>query len=147
MSTLTRGARETIKWHWSDDESGARTTIAGYTRHNFGDQGWGGDRCGCVDDRCIGFHHDEHEECHCLPVWLDDYVASELAPTWFVLDVSGASTRTSWLTLDAGEHREIGQWFSWVDAEVAELSWRAQGWTVSIVEKVRDTCGVIGVQA
>ncbi|MEU4589978.1 hypothetical protein [Micromonospora aurantiaca (nom. illeg.)] len=70
MSTLTKQARETIKnWGWIE-----RTTIAGYTRHYFGDLGWGGDQCGCVDDRCIGFHHEERDDCQCLPAWLDDYV-------------------------------------------------------------------------
>ena len=33
---------------------------------------WLGDACGCVDDRCIGHHHDETDECHCLPAWLED---------------------------------------------------------------------------
>jgi len=65
MSTLTKQARETIKWYG---------TITGYTRHYFGDHGWGGDACGCVDDRCIGFHHDREDDCQCLLPWLDDYV-------------------------------------------------------------------------
>jgi hypothetical protein len=33
---------------------------------------WGGDRCGCVDDRCIGFHHDQTQECGCLQGWIDE---------------------------------------------------------------------------
>lgn len=71
MSTLTKQARETIKWWgWGPE----RVTIAGYTRHYFGDHGWGGDRCGCIDDRCIGFHHEERDDCQCLPGWLDDYL-------------------------------------------------------------------------
>jgi len=74
MSTLTKDARETIKLWWFGDTARERTTIAGYTRHYFGDQPWGGDRCGCVDDRCIGYHHEERDDCHCLPAWLDDYV-------------------------------------------------------------------------
>lgn len=74
MATLTKQARETIKWWWSGETPAERTTIAGYTRHYFGDQPWGGDACGCVDNRCIGFHHAEGAECHCLPNWLDDYV-------------------------------------------------------------------------
>jgi hypothetical protein len=77
MTTLTKQARETIKNTWVIFEPPVRfraATIAGYTRHYFGDQPWGGDRCGCVDDRCIGFHHDETAECQCLPNWLDDYV-------------------------------------------------------------------------
>lgn len=65
MSRLTKQARDVIKWYG---------TIAGYTRHYFGDQPWGGDSCGCVDDRCIGYHHDREDSCECLPVWLDDYV-------------------------------------------------------------------------
>lgn len=36
-----------------------------------GSEEWLGDACGCVDDRCINHHHDESEECHCLPAWLD----------------------------------------------------------------------------
>ena len=74
MSTLTKHARETIKLWWFGETARERTTIAGYTRHYFGDQGWHGDLCGCVDDRCIGFHHDSEDDCHCLPAWLDDYV-------------------------------------------------------------------------
>ncbi len=76
MSTLTKQARETIKWWWFGDTPAERTTIAGYVRY----QGyasvreWGGDRCGCPDDRCIGYHHDDETDCTCLPVWLDEYV-------------------------------------------------------------------------
>jgi hypothetical protein len=44
-------------------------TIAEYVRKAGWDDGdWHGDRCGCTDDRCRGFHHDENEECGCLPV-------------------------------------------------------------------------------
>lgn len=28
---------------------------------------WGGDECGCTDDRCIGHHHDLNDDCLCLP--------------------------------------------------------------------------------
>ena len=69
MTALTRQARETIK----SDLRGL--TIAGYTRHFFGDAKWLGDRCGCPDDRCIGYHHegDGESDCGCLPVCLDEY--------------------------------------------------------------------------
>lgn len=44
---------------------------AEWARRNFCADGiWGGDACGCPDDRCIGFHHDEHDECGCLPALL-----------------------------------------------------------------------------
>jgi hypothetical protein len=31
---------------------------------------WLGDACGCPDDRCTGYHHDENEECGCLKALL-----------------------------------------------------------------------------
>jgi hypothetical protein len=36
---------------------------------------WGGDACGCFDDRCIGYHHDGAGGCGCLETMLDDAVA------------------------------------------------------------------------
>ena len=36
---------------------------------------WGGDECGCFDDRCIGHHHDGSAGCGCLESMLDDAVA------------------------------------------------------------------------
>ena len=33
---------------------------------------WRDDECGCTDDGCIGYHHDEHEECGCLPVLIQE---------------------------------------------------------------------------
>lgn len=33
---------------------------------------WRGDECGCDDDRCIDYHHDEGEECGCLPVLIEN---------------------------------------------------------------------------
>lgn len=40
--------------------------------HGPGETTWHGDRCGCSDDRCIGFHHDEDDECSCLPAMIDE---------------------------------------------------------------------------
>lgn len=67
MPRLTPKARYEIKC------SGA--TIAGFTRSRWPDGKWGGDSCGCTDDRCSGYHHDEHEECDCLAVLLAEYAA------------------------------------------------------------------------
>ena len=36
---------------------------------------WGGDRCGCFDDRCIGHHHDGADGCGCLATMIDDAIA------------------------------------------------------------------------
>ncbi|WP_181027282.1 MULTISPECIES: hypothetical protein [unclassified Rathayibacter] len=38
---------------------------------------WAGDECGCADDRCIGHHHDEHEDCGCFPAMLEQHFAQE----------------------------------------------------------------------
>jgi hypothetical protein len=74
VSALTKQARDTIKWWWVGDPP-RRTTIAGYIRWNgYSDGKWGGDRCGCPDDRCIGFHHDDENDCGCLEVLLGEYV-------------------------------------------------------------------------
>ncbi|PPF40668.1 hypothetical protein C5B93_03545 [Rathayibacter sp. AY1A2] len=40
---------------------------------------WAGDECGCDDDRCIGHHHDEHEDCGCFPAMLEQHFAQEKA--------------------------------------------------------------------
>lgn len=42
--------------------------------HGHGDT-WGGDECGCPDDRCIGYHHLADEPCGCFRVLLDEYVS------------------------------------------------------------------------
>lgn len=46
------------------DEAGERQWIPGTE--------WRGDECGCTDDRCIGYHHDEGEQCGCLPVLIEE---------------------------------------------------------------------------
>lgn len=36
---------------------------------------WGGDRCGCFDDRCIGHHHEGADGCGCLETMISDAIA------------------------------------------------------------------------
>jgi hypothetical protein len=50
----------------------AGLTVAAYVDHHFPEGVWLGDECGCTDDRCIGFHHLEHDNCGCLPVCIED---------------------------------------------------------------------------
>lgn len=53
----------------------AGVPIAAYVRWaGWLDGKWHGDRCGCTDDRCIGYHHDSELDCGCLPVLIDNYV-------------------------------------------------------------------------
>ncbi len=63
MTRLSAEARETIKW--------SGLTIAAYIRDQMPHSGqdgrtWWGDKCGCPDDHCIGYHHDPDDECGCL---------------------------------------------------------------------------------
>ena len=56
----------------------AGVSQAAWIRANFPADGhWYGDACGCIDDRCIGHHHDEAESCGCLPSLLADYRSGE----------------------------------------------------------------------
>ncbi len=56
----------------------AGVSQAAWARANYYDDGgWCGDACGCPDDRCIGFHHFEGEECGCLQVLLAQYLSGE----------------------------------------------------------------------
>lgn len=65
---LARAATDYLRDCW--DISRARW-IAEY----YPDGQWGGDRCGCPDDRCIGFHGDhEPGECPCV-----EYLAGQIA--------------------------------------------------------------------
>lgn len=43
---------------------------AEWARRNFYNGGWGGDACGCPDDRCIGYHHHDPDDCGCLETLL-----------------------------------------------------------------------------
>lgn len=66
MSRLNHDARLELKW--------AGVTQAAWARHWFADGKWHGDACGCTDDRCAGFHHDERDECGCLRYLLEEYL-------------------------------------------------------------------------
>lgn len=55
---LSPRARQEIQW--------AGLTVAAYVREWYPDGQWGGDRCGCPDDRCRGHHHGVGEPCGCL---------------------------------------------------------------------------------
>jgi hypothetical protein len=44
---------------------------AEWSRRNFSDGRWHGDACGCPDDRCISYHHDNPDDCGCLLTLLE----------------------------------------------------------------------------
>lgn len=51
----------------------AGVSQAEWARAHFQSGAWHGDACGCPDDRCIGYHHLDEDDCGCLPVLLDGY--------------------------------------------------------------------------
>jgi hypothetical protein len=65
VSKLNTDARDALRW--------AGISQAAWARRHFADSRWHGDACGCPDDRCIGYHHDEHDECGCLHALLADH--------------------------------------------------------------------------
>lgn len=71
MTALTRQALERLK--------AAGLTEQQWERANWG-RGpvWHGDVCGCPDDRCAnGFHHFGTDDCGCLPVLLESWLAGD----------------------------------------------------------------------
>lgn len=62
MTTLTHQAKTALR--------DAGVSQAAWARQHFLDGKWHGDRCGCPDDRCIGYHHDDEDDCQCLPALL-----------------------------------------------------------------------------
>jgi hypothetical protein len=57
----------------------AGVTQAAWAREHFTDGKWHGDECGCIDDRCIGYHHGENDDCGCLPALLATYLRERTA--------------------------------------------------------------------
>lgn len=76
MSALTPAAKEQIKSAGLTlrdyaRSMGWRVEVAPWTWGENADGRWYGDACGCSDNRCIGHHHDEHDDCGCLPVLIE----------------------------------------------------------------------------
>ncbi|MEZ3162195.1 hypothetical protein AB1K54_16905 [Microbacterium sp. BWT-B31] len=73
MTRLNFEARETLRAEGFTTKAWAQ--LNGYA----GAAEWRGDECGCTDDRCIGYHHDENEECGCLPALIEEQRRQERA--------------------------------------------------------------------
>ncbi|OLZ56089.1 hypothetical protein [Amycolatopsis keratiniphila] len=63
MTALNDTAKETL--------ADAGITPTEWAQRHFGTTEWHGDACGCIDDRCIGFHHSDDGDCGCLPALLE----------------------------------------------------------------------------
>lgn len=57
----------------------ASVDLADLIAQRWDDGQWHGDSCGCEDDRCIGYHHDEREDCGCRPATIRTYLRSKQA--------------------------------------------------------------------
>lgn len=68
MAALNASARAAIR-------AEGFTLAAWAAMWGYRDGKWGGDRCGCFDDRCIGHHHEGEEGCGCLETMISDAVA------------------------------------------------------------------------
>lgn len=116
MASISRNALEQI--------NAAGFTRAQYVRE-FSDDIWHGDRCGCPDDRCIGHHHQNPEDCSCLRAVLDDLIwnareASALRSSSYLRDLAAMRDLTL-LTYHAAVNE---------DRAINGPSW-ARGWTES----------------
>jgi hypothetical protein len=77
ITGLNAAARQMIRAHG--------VTVADYVAHfqdscNFSSAGgaWGGDVCGCIDDRCAnGYHHLGVDDCGCLPMLLREMLNAQ----------------------------------------------------------------------
>ncbi len=86
---------------------------------------WGGDECGCPDDRCIGHHHGADEPCGCLRALVPDYETME------------AEAIAIWESYQAGEAGAIAAGEKWVqERSVDDLT----GWAFDIA--VDDEAGI-----
>lgn len=77
MVQLNDEARFLLQGHDITETDWARYWHGGKTA-------WGGDACGCPDDRCIGYHHVSTEPCGCLRVLIREYdeAQAEAAAIW-----------------------------------------------------------------
>jgi hypothetical protein len=75
MTRLSLDAREHL--------NNAGITDGRWAREHFADGIWHGDKCGCPDDRCIGYHHGADEDCGCLPTLIELWqCGDEAAALW-----------------------------------------------------------------
>lgn len=118
MTRLNYAARETLK-----DEG--LTSRQWAQRHGYASAAeWRGDECGCPDDRCIGYHHDENDECGCLPALIrelrrDERKLAEARPVW-AAHVRAAETGTP---EDRAAAVELAN--AWGEEYAADATWFA----------------------
>lgn len=85
---LTRLTRQAL-----DQLEQAGLTEREWARANYMRSGtWSGDRCGCMDDRCIGYHHHGEDDCGCLPASLEAWLDGD-PYRWFAVKPPGPVCR------------------------------------------------------
>ena len=99
---------------------------------------WGGDRCGCLDDRCIGHHHEGAEGCGCLETMINDAVAWRTA------------TRNPNSVELAGGPYGLNQWVNVTTPAVLATVSTSREWTgipVNGVARVDPAASVVRIEA
>lgn len=132
----------------------AGVSQAEWAREHFADGKWHGDSCGCSDDRCRGFHHDENGECGCLPVLLSTHVrdSARRARVSGPYETERDAMRDSWWKTQ-GWDAQLGS----TDANHAQLAdavqgiamgtwdWRILNWLAGYEpSNITVICGLIG---
>ena len=85
MSSLTQHALEQLAAAGLTEQQWARVI---YMRNG----AWCGDRCGCMDNRCIGYHHSDEDDCGCLPASLEQWFDGD-PYRWFAIKPQGPVCR------------------------------------------------------
>jgi hypothetical protein len=100
----------------------AGLTVEQYAAAHFcGDGQWWGDRCGCPDDRCIGFHHFGEDDCGCFPVVLEMALDEQQARRWSQLQARCADLEAA----DAAEDAWLAEQEAAADEQRSNRAWQA----------------------
>ena len=69
---------------------------------------WPGDVCGCLDDRCIGFHHDADDACGCLSAQVEQAFRDRQAAVIWAARAAGDPTAGAQVRAWARHHFPYG---------------------------------------
>lgn len=90
-----------------------------------GDPEWGGDECGCRDDRCTGYHHGADEPCGCIRTLIRDY------------ETANDEAETLWERHQAGDPGAVEDGEKWVRQR---CDYGLTGWAFDVT--VDDEAGI-----
>lgn len=100
---------------------------------------WRGDTCGCLDDRCMGYHHAAADECGCLDQLIARYhEIREVREAWLAYVETRATSTQRPDDYDAeGAHIDAREWLT----SLVKLH-HPRALTVSAEELVKGRAGI-----